>query len=116
MATQARAPLSPSEILDPGSVVMRLAEAFLASGHPLYLVGGSVRDLYLQRPHTDLDFCTGATPDEIKDVVRPLAQDLWFQGERFGTVGARIEGLVAEITTFRTERYQPSSRHPEVVF
>ena len=109
-------PLDLAELLAEGSPVLGLAEAFRARGHELYLVGGSVRDAWLRRAHEDLDFATDATPNESKKIVRPLASGVWLQGEAFGTVGAEIEGLRMEITTFRTERYQPASRHPTVQF
>ncbi len=109
-------PLDLAQLLDEDSPVVKVAEAFRARERDLYLVGGSVRDAWLRRPHEDLDFATGATPDEIKDIVRGLAASMWLQGEAFGTVGAEIDGVRMEITTFRTERYQPASRHPDVDF
>jgi poly(A) polymerase len=109
-------PLDLAQLLDESSPVIGLAEAFRAAGHELYLVGGSVRDAWLKRAHEDLDFATDAAPEETKKIVRPLASSMWLQGEAFGTVGAEISGLHMEITTFRTEKYQPASRHPEVSF
>jgi poly(A) polymerase len=105
-----------SELLGEGSPVMDLAAHFEKAGHELYLVGGPVRDAWLGRPHADLDFATDATPEQTLVVVKPLAGNLWLQGREFGTVGCEIGGLHMEITTFRTETYQPSSRHPEVTF
>ena len=49
-----------------------MAEAFVAAGHPLYLVGGVVRDLLLGRDRgasTDIDLCTPAHPGEVKAIV-----------------------------------------------
>ena len=105
-------------MLRPDAPVQRLAREFLNAGHELYLVGGAVRDALLERrrPTQELDFATDATPDETRRVIEPFAEATWLQGERYGTVGARIDGVDMEITTFRTERYQPSSRHPEVTF
>jgi poly(A) polymerase len=105
-----------TELLADGSPVMSLARAFIGADRELYLVGGPVRDGMLGRRHEDLDFATDATPDEILRLVEPLAQATWKQGMRFGTVGAEISDVRMEITTFRTEKYQPSSRHPEVSF
>ncbi len=99
--------------------VRPLAEAFSTAGQPLYLVGGVVRDLLLgrERPEgADLDLCTPAHPGEIKAIVAPLADSVWTQGERFGTIGLRIAGRDYEITTFRAESYEPDSRKPEVSF
>lgn len=104
------------ELLADGSPVMDLAAHFEKAGHELYLVGGPVRDALLGRAHADLDFATDATPDETIAVVKPLAANLWLQGREYGTVGAEVAGLTMEITTFRTETYQPSSRHPDVIF
>ena len=105
-----------SDLLADGSPVMDLAAHFEKASHELYLVGGPVRDAWLGRAHADLDFATDATPDETLAIVKPLAANLWLQGREFGTVGAEVGGLHFEITTFRTETYQPSSRHPEVTF
>ncbi len=99
--------------------VRPLAEALAAAGHPVYLVGGIVRDVLLGRelrPDADLDLTTPARPAEIKSVVGPLADAVWTQGERFGTIGAKVGGRTVEITTHRADAYAPESRKPEVSF
>ena len=95
-----------------------LAQAFLSAGYGFYLVGGVVRDNFLGRVGTgqDLDATTDARPDEIKALATDLAEDLWFQGERFGTVGCVVDGQTYEITTHRAESYREDSRQPLVVF
>jgi len=95
-----------------------LADAFAASGRRLYLVGGVVRDLVLgaDMDAADLDFTTDATPDQIKRLVGPMADALWTQGERFGTIGAKVGDRTFEITTHRAEAYWPDSRKPDVAF
>lgn len=108
--------MSIVDALREGSPVMRLAELFTHSGHQLYLVGGPVRDAALRAPSGDLDFATDAEPDETAALVTPVAAHVWTQGARYGTVGAEIDGQRVEITTFRTEKYQPASRHPDVKF
>jgi poly(A) polymerase len=108
--------MSLAELLSDGSPVMDLAGRFRAAGHQIYLVGGPVRDAFLGRIPPDLDFATDATPEHSLEIVRAVADEVWLQGMRFGTVGALINGEHVEITTFRTEKYQPSSRHPEVNF
>jgi poly(A) polymerase len=105
-----------SDLLAEGSATDKLARAFKDAGHRVYLVGGPVRDALLSREFRDVDLATDAKPDDTLEILKPLAQDLWLQGMKFGTVGARIEGILFEITTFRTERYEPESRHPEVAF
>jgi len=95
-----------------------LAQAFLSAGYGFYLVGGVVRDNFLGRLGNgqDLDATTDARPDEIKVLLADLADDLWFQGERFGTVGCVVDGQTYEITTHRAESYREDSRQPLVVF
>lgn len=96
-----------------------LAEQFAAGGYRVFLVGGVVRDALLDLPLDtafDLDFTTDAQPSAVKSILENWADTLWTQGERFGTIGARRGDRRVEITTHRTERYQPGSRKPDVVF
>jgi poly(A) polymerase len=94
---------------------------FAAAGRSLYLVGGSVRDALFPgsagtaAPH-DLDLTTDALPAESERLVRGWADDIWTQGERYGTIGCRKATQVYEITTHRAEVYVPESRKPEVTF
>lgn len=94
----------------------RLGEAFRGAGHDLYLVGGYVRDILLERVGLEADATTDAHPKEIKPLLRPAADHLWTVGERFGTIGARINGYAVEVTTYRSDLYTEGSRHPEVRF
>ena len=91
-----------------------LAHAFARRGKHLYLVGGLVRDWLLGRPSTDYDFTTDTEPEETTNILRGLSRNVYAPGERFGTISATLEGYELQITTFRGERYQPGSRHPEV--
>lgn len=94
-----------------------LAERFTAAGFRLYLVGGTVRDLILGRELTgDFDCTTDARPADTKRILSGWADALWTQGERFGTIGCRVDGRVVEITTHRAEAYAPDSRKPDVVY
>lgn len=101
-----------------------LAERFSGSGHRLYLVGGTVRDLLVgaATDHIDIDLTTDARPDQIKACISGWADAVWTQGERFGTIGARRDARggfgerIYEITTFRSEAYSDESRKPHVTF
>lgn len=101
-----------------------LAERFRAAGHRLYLVGGTVRDLFVEsgRDDFDLDLTTDARPDDIKRCLQGWADAIWSQGEKFGTIGAQVRDAASgreriyEITTFRAEAYTDDSRKPHVVF
>jgi poly(A) polymerase len=98
--------------------VAPLAKAFSAAGHRLYLVGGVVRDILANEDlgAEDVDLTTDAGPERIKELVAPLAEAMWTQGQRFGTIGATIDGEPFEITTHRAEVYRSDSRKPEVAF
>jgi poly(A) polymerase len=94
-----------------------LAERFTDAGHRLYLVGGVVRDLLLDRELTgDVDLTTDARPDETLALVREWADAVWTQGQRFGTIGVRKGDQDFEITTHRAEAYLSESRKPSVEF
>ena len=96
-----------------------LAERFTAAGYRLYLVGGVVRDLLLDRDMSsgrDIDLTTDALPGDVKKLVAGWADSVWSQGERFGTIGCQTDGWTFEITTHRADAYDPDSRKPDVVF
>ena len=95
-----------------------LSARFAAAGHRLYLVGGTVRDLLISDDRDDYDFdaTTTARPDEIKACLNGWADAIWTQGERFGTIGAKKDGRIYEITTHRAEAYTDDSRKPHVDF
>ena len=107
-------PRRPEPVVPP--VALALGERFVAAGHQLALVGGSVRDLVLRRPITDLDFATDARPEQTESVLAGWADTTWDLGRAFGTIGARRGDDVLEITTYRSENYDPDSRKPEVVY
>lgn len=91
---------------------------FAHAGHRLHLVGGIVRDDLAGRSRDDADhdLTTDAPPEVTKSLVAPMAEAVWTQGERFGTIGARVAGHDLEITTYRAESYEASSRKPAVAF
>ena len=97
--------------------VASVAEPLHAAGHRLYLVGGLVRDRLLADDLTlDHDLTTDAPPERIRDLVAGVADAVWLQGERFGTVGLRVGDVTMEITTHRAEAYVSDSRKPVVRF
>ncbi|HEX2172083.1 MAG TPA: CCA tRNA nucleotidyltransferase [Dehalococcoidia bacterium] len=99
-------------------LLARLADAFSHAHHELYLVGGCVRDELLGRPVVDTDLTTDAEPREVKRLIRKAwpRSSTYDVGERFGTIGAVVDGLRFEITTYRAEEYDPGSRKPRVTF
>ena len=100
----------------PATAVAGLAHQFALRDHELVLVGGSVRDVFLGREHGDLDLATDARPDQVLQIAAGWADKVWETGIEFGTIGLRKGDTVCEITTYRSEEYQPGSRKPGVKY
>ncbi|KUL45863.1 RNA nucleotidyltransferase [Streptomyces sp. NRRL F-4489] len=105
-----------SELLRVSPVADDLARRFQEAGFTLALVGGSVRDALLGRLGNDLDFTTDARPEDVLKIVRPWADAVWEVGIAFGTVGCKKSSFDIEITTYRSEAYDRTSRKPEVSY
>ena len=99
-----------------GSVIDELGALFAEAGEELSLVGGPVRDAMLGRLQSDLDFTTSALPDVTERLVSGWADAVWDMGRSFGTIGCRKGPWQVEITTYRSESYDPDSRKPAVDF
>lgn len=97
-------------------LLQELGQRFADRGHQLALVGGPVRDAFLGRTSPDLDFTTDAGPDAILAAVRGWADAHWDIGREFGTIGLRKGSHHVEITTYRADTYDRTSRKPEVMF
>ena len=95
-----------------------LGRMFEAAGHELALVGGPVRDAVLGRSSADLDFTTSARPEQTEAILRDWTSGgaIWDMGRDFGTLGGVRDGVKVEITTYRTESYDPTSRKPQVEY
>ena len=88
-------------------VMQQLVDA----GYEAYFVGGSVRDMLLHKPISDVDIATSATPQEVKDIF-PHTVDV---GIEHGTVMVIYHKEGYEVTTFRTEEGYEDFRHPDKV-
>ncbi len=97
-------------------VIDELGRRFRDAGEELALVGGSVRDAMLGRHQNDLDFATSARPVRTEELITGWADATWDMGRTFGTIGCRKGAWNVEITTYRSEAYDPTSRKPTVDF
>jgi poly(A) polymerase len=70
----------------------------------------------LGRHHNDLDFTTSARPEQTEALLKGWADAIWDMGRAFGTIGCRKGEWQVEITTYRSEDYDPDSRKPAVNF
>ena len=76
----------------------------------LFLVGGSTRDLLLNREVSDLDFATRKKPDEVHDL---FPNKLYF--EKYGTTTFKIDSFHITLATYREEKDYIDFRHPSKV-
>lgn len=97
----------PSEFVAAQPVLQRLE----AAGFEAYFVGGSVRDMLLQKPIHDVDIASAAFPEEVKKQFDKTVDT----GIQHGTVMVLDHGLGYEITTFRTESTYTDFRRPDTV-
>jgi tRNA nucleotidyltransferase (CCA-adding enzyme) len=82
-----------------------------AAGYDAWLVGGCLRDLYLDAVPKDWDVACSALPGDVEGLFPRTAPT----GIRYGTVTVLIEGMKVEVTTFRSEGAYGDSRHPDTV-
>lgn len=104
------------ELIAGRPLLLELGNLFDAAGQELALVGGPVRDALLGREVTDLDFATTASPEEIEAICHEWADAKWDMGREFGTIGLRKGDEQIEITTYRADSYDATSRKPTVSF
>ncbi|PQZ59546.1 CCA tRNA nucleotidyltransferase [Bacillus sp. MYb209] len=88
-----------------------IIEILKQHGHEAYFVGGSVRDLIIDRPIGDIDIATSALPEEVMAIF-PRHVPV---GLEHGTVIVVENGEPYEVTTFRTESEYEDFRRPSNV-
>jgi poly(A) polymerase len=97
-------------------VTDELGKRFAAAGEEIALVGGPVRDAMLGHLHNDLDFTTSARPEVTEQLLKGWAEATWDIGRAFGTIGSRRGEWQVEITTYRSDAYDATSRKPAVKY
>lgn len=92
--------------------VLEILGKFDQKGYEIYVVGGAVRDILMNKIVNDWDFTTNAKPEEILKIIPE-----GFYDNQYGTVGISIPEFEKplEITTFRTEQGYSDSRHPDQI-
>jgi tRNA nucleotidyltransferase (CCA-adding enzyme) len=81
-----------------------------AAAEPVFVVGGAVRDLLLDRPRADLDLVV--VGDAATLAARLGGAEV--EHERFGTVKVEVEGHEVDIASARTESYPAPGTLPVV--
>ena len=105
---------SDQPTIDIGAQLTAQARAVLerlwSAGFEAYVVGGSLRDVLLEREVADWDVATSALPDQTQVLFPESVYE-----NRFGTVAVRLDGSVLQVTTFRGEHHYADHRRPERV-
>jgi len=81
----------------------------------IYVVGGFVRDLILNRPGTDIDFVVlGDAVEFVKNIHKALKTSKPVLFPKFGTAMLQYKDYQLEFVDAREEIYDPNSRKPAV--
>jgi len=108
----------PKEVIE---VLQKIEE----QNFEVYIVGGCVRDLLMDKNPSDWDITTNAKPEKIQEI---FGEENSFYENDFGTVGVKVEPFlqggkedrehdVVEVTTYRIEsKYSDKRRPDEVAF
>lgn len=96
--------------------VINIAEELQTNNFKAYLVGGSIRDILLNKVPKDFDIATDAYPDEITNIFKKSIPT----GAKFGTITVvgqdeKGERFDVEVTTFRSEADYVGGRWPSKV-
>ncbi len=84
-------------------------------GFEAYIVGGSLRNILMEKEPVDWDMTTSALPSETAEIFRKNGFKVIETGIKHGTVTVLSGDLPLEITTFRLDGEYKDSRHPESV-
>lgn len=91
-------------------VIVEVMNKVLQNGFDIYLVGGYVRDYYLNIKTNDYDLATNAKPADLMKIFSNL------ESTNYGSVILKYKGLRFEITTFRIENKYRQNRFPEYIY
>ena len=83
-------------------------------GVPLYLVGGTVRDLLLHRPTEDLDLVVEGDAETLAAVIAKRMSGDVVSRSQFATVKLKVWGSSLDLITARNERYSRPGALPQI--
>ncbi len=90
--------------------VVDLMSVFSKNKYQIFVVGGAVRDMLLDKEITNWDFTTNAAPEQILKMFSDA-----FYNNIYGTVSIPKNKIIFEITPFRKESDYSDLRHPEKI-
>lgn len=92
-------------------ILQKMNNIFEKNGFNAYLVGGAVRDMFMNKEASDWDVATDATPEQVISAFKKVIPT----GIAHGTVTVHFMGEEIEVTTFRIEQGYSDGRHPDKV-
>ena len=92
-------------------ILQKMNNIFEKNGFKAYLVGGAVRDMFMNKEASDWDVATDATPEQVISAFKKVIPT----GIAHGTVTVHYMGEEIEVTTFRIEQGYSDGRHPDKV-
>lgn len=91
-----------------------VVEIYRKNGYEIYLVGGGVRNLLMNKRPENCDLTTNATPEQSLEVLKDFSP---FYNNDFGTVSYNVvvDGAeeLYEVTTYRSEKEYSDYRRPD---
>ncbi len=106
---------SPNLFEDNRDLFVRIGSLADREGLEVYLIGGFVRDIYLQRESKDIDLVViGKGIDFARKVASELKQVKFSFFDNFGTAQILYKDLIIEFVGARKESYRSDSRKPLV--
>lgn len=97
--------------------IKNIMQALLSAGYKVYIVGGAVRDLLLEKSPGDFDLATDALPEATLAIChRQGWSTIDKLGSNFGCIVAIVEQHPVEITTFRGENYGQDAHRPDKIW
>jgi len=97
-----------------GKVFETVAEAAREKGVRAFVIGGFVRDYFLQRPCTDIDIVVEGSGIAIAEAVAEKLHSKVSIFKNFGTAMLKYKGMEVEFVGARKESYRANSRKPIV--
>ena len=108
--------LLPDELILLPHELKRVMSEFIAGGCEIYLVGGGVRNILMEKIPENCDLTTNATPEQSLKVLEKYDP---FYNNDFGTVSyeVKVDGKkeLYEVTTYRSEKEYSDFRRPDNV-
>ncbi|KXT29110.1 poly A polymerase head domain protein [Candidatus Phytoplasma oryzae] len=102
--------IKKNEKIEKGKKIIKILQK---NGFEAFLVGGAVRDFFLDIPFYDVDITTNAKVEEVKNIFE--CQLIESNSIKFGSIKVFFENNLFEITSYRKEGPYLNYRYPSYV-